>query len=660
MTTRPQKGRGLFYHRDSEAHSELVPPQYVEWARGEATRLGVAFGGTAAAISRMIADGRSVDGDLYLDFGVPGNQLSRPGFDRFRERALSDHTVSHLFVSKRDRLGRPDNPLDSMAIEYQLRSAGLGIVLMGGKVLPAVAPGERIDLADLLTSMIEYDSSGRFRRDLAEKLIHAKIRLARSGFSIGGEPPYGFRRWLCGADGSRKRQLEEHEVVKLPDHHVVWLPTATAELAVVRRILDLIETTPAARIARILNGEEIPSPKAGRTRTRNGLKFVVSGQWTQNTVRHIARHPILIAVLEYGRRSEGDQQRMTQAGPRPLNAGDYHPDGSLRTVANSDDEVIRTATSRFEPVVTPEKLDRVRTILASRGQTRKGTARTRGQTPNSLGGRIFDLGCGWPMYRYAKKKKWCYACGLYQNSEAKCCSHNMVSGESASRFVLACLCQRVLNPSTLAKLKARLSELATVEQGEDPARRQSEADRAELTVVRRKVQKAAENLALSETPEEREAVARVFRELKAQEVRLEQRVATHRPVSPSVDPQRQVEAALDTLNKLMESAATGTADWAVVGTVFAQANAKLYLRFAQRVKGRQTHNVPASGVVTFGSTTPPGPLYTGPTDRVIIRKMLADGKPVTVASGDSPLGHSDGGQDVSGSANVQRGTKRCT
>ena len=84
-----------------------------------------------------------------------------------------------------------------MTIEYQLRSAGMTLVLMGGKVLPPIRPGERIDLADLLTSMIDYDASGKFRRDLAEKLIHAKIRLARAGISIGGEPVYGFERWLC-------------------------------------------------------------------------------------------------------------------------------------------------------------------------------------------------------------------------------------------------------------------------------------------------------------------------------------------------------------------------------------------------------------------------------------------------------------------------------
>ena len=136
MTKRHELGSGLFYHRDSEGHSDLAPPQYVDWARGEASKLGVAFSGTADAMRSMIARGKSVEGDLYVDYGISGNQLKRLGFDAFRSRATSDPTVSHLFVSKRDRFARPDNPLDAMLIEYELRSAGLTIVLMGGRILP--------------------------------------------------------------------------------------------------------------------------------------------------------------------------------------------------------------------------------------------------------------------------------------------------------------------------------------------------------------------------------------------------------------------------------------------------------------------------------------------------------------------------------------------
>ncbi|MDB5312676.1 MAG: Resolvase domain protein, partial [Gemmataceae bacterium] len=628
MTTRPERGRGLFYHRDSEGHSHLAPPQYVEWARGEAARLGVTLSGTPEAIREMIARGRPADGDLFLDFGVSGNHLSRPGFDALRARVLSDATVSHLFVTRRDRLARPDNPIDALAIEYELRSAGLTIVLMGGKVLPPIPRGHRIEIGDLITGVIEYDVSGRFRRELAEKLIHAKIKLATSGFSIGGEPVYGFRRWLCAEDGTRKRQLEDREVVKLPGHHVVWLPTAAEELAVVTRILDLIETTPAVRIARMLNTEGVPSPNAGRVRTVNGVKVETSGQWTQNTVKNIVTHPLLVAVWEYGRRAEGDQLRFTRDGPRPLEESDYRADGKPRTVANPADRMIRTP-ARSEPVTTPEKLARIRAVLEHRGRHLKGKARTRGEAPNPLGGRVYDLACGWPMYRYARQGRWCYTCGLYQNSEAKCCRHNVIRGETATRFVLSCLRQRVVNPSTLAKLKARLLQLATAEGGQDPARRDREAAQADLVALRRRLETVGRNMALAETPEEREATAIVFRQLKTEEVRLQERVNETRTAAPETTPEKEVEAALGVLDRLGEFADRPGTDLATAGEAFRQVNARLYLQFREVDHGRRKTNVPAGGVLTFGSAPPPGPLYDGPTDRAIIRRMLATGESVS-------------------------------
>jgi hypothetical protein len=632
MTERPALGKGLFYHRDSEGSSELAPPQYVEWAQGEAARLGVAFTGTPDAINDLIARSHHHAGDLYLDYGISGNLLRRPGFDLFRTRARTDLEASHLFVSKRDRLARPDNPVDAMMIEYELRSAGLTLVLMGGKILPPIPRGQRISLEDLLTCLIDYDNSGRFRRDLAEKLIHAKIKLAKSGFSIGGEPVYGFRRWLCGEDGKRKRELEEYEIVKMPGCHVVWLPTATGELRVVERILDLIETTPATQIARMLNAEGVPSPKAGRTRKIGGISVETSGQWTQNTIKNIVTHPLLVAVWVYGKRSEGDQLRFTESGPRPLSATDYHPDGKLRTVVNPAEQRIRTP-AKSGPVTTPEKFERVREVLEHRGRHLKGKARTRGESPNPLGGRIYDLNCGWLLYRNAKRGGWSYSCGLYQNSEAKCCRHNMVRGETATRLVLATLRQRLMSPASLSKLEARLRELANAESTDDPGRAQFEADKAELATVRRKLPKVEQNLAFAETREAHAVVASIHQELKAQEARLAQRIADYRSATPQADPQREVEAALATLGRLAESVSSGTADLGVVGEVFRLADAKLYLRFSPVESGRRKLNVPAGGFVTFGSTPPPGLLYTGPTERVIIRKMLESGESVTATPG---------------------------
>ncbi|WP_020475873.1 recombinase family protein [Zavarzinella formosa] len=651
------KGRGLFYHRDSEGHSELAAPQYVEWARKEAETLGVSFSGTAAAISDMIANGLSVRDDLYLDYGISGNHLSRPAFDALQRRLMTDPAAKYLFVRNRERLARPDNPLDAMQIETKLRKAGVTIVFMD-KVMPAIAQGQRIPVADQIVSMIEYEESGKFRRNLALKLTHAKIELAETGFSIGGEPPYGFRRWLCSNEGVLVREIGP-EIVKRPGHHVVWLPTASEEMAVVRRILDLIETIPASRIAKMLNAEGIPSPKAGRTRSVNGARVETSGQWTQNTVRNIATHSLLIGVWEYGKRSEGDQVRLTKDGPRLLDETDFRSDGTARIIINPEDQRIRTP-AKSEAVMTREKMDRIRAVIEERGRHLKGKARTRGQVVNPLGGRIFDMNCGWPMYRYAKRKKWCYGCGLYQNSEAKCCRHNMVPGELATCFVFGCLRQRLLNPSAQAKLKARLLELAAGSQAEDPVKSQFEADKAELAAVRKKLSLVGQNLAYAESPEAHAAVAKVFGELKDKEARLEQQIAAYRPSVGQTNPGQEVGLALKALDRLTESVVAGEANWSVAGDVFNKTNAKLYLRFSEVVRGRRTFNVPAGGIVTFGSTPPPVTMYTGPTDRAIIRRMMAAGEPVTAVPERVAPEDSDAGQNVKGSANVQRVTRHCS
>ena len=264
MSKRPAAGRGLFYTRDSGGQHETTPGEYVGWAQRTATRLGVAFGGTPERIGAMIRESRSQDGDLFLDYGVKGNLLRRPGLDALFRAALTDPGVTHVFIPRRDRFARPDDPLDAMKMEARLREAGLTLVFMD-KTLPPLPPGRR-DLGESIVAMIDYDRADKDRRDLAEKMLFAQLNLARAGFSTGGRPPFGFRRWLVRADGTAVRELAEGEYVKMARHHVVWLPGPEKELALIRRILDMLETTPATRVAAVLTAEGVPTPDAGRLR----------------------------------------------------------------------------------------------------------------------------------------------------------------------------------------------------------------------------------------------------------------------------------------------------------------------------------------------------------------------------------------------------------
>src|SRR6202051_3704974 len=135
MPSRPTVLRGLFYTRDSGGEHETTPGEYVRWSQRKAAGLGVSFSGTPEQFEAMIREGRSQDGDLFLDYGVKGNQLQRPGLDALFRAALTDPSITHIFIPRRDRFARPDDPLDAMKMEATLREAGLTLVFMD-KVLP--------------------------------------------------------------------------------------------------------------------------------------------------------------------------------------------------------------------------------------------------------------------------------------------------------------------------------------------------------------------------------------------------------------------------------------------------------------------------------------------------------------------------------------------
>lgn len=114
---------------------------------------------------------------------MKGNQLSRPGLDQLIRTVQTDQSVTHVFIPRRDRLARPDDPLDAMAIEASLRRCGVTLVFMD-LVLPPLGRGRR-DIGEMIVGLIDYDKAGK-DRELAQKILYALLKLAREGFSTGG------------------------------------------------------------------------------------------------------------------------------------------------------------------------------------------------------------------------------------------------------------------------------------------------------------------------------------------------------------------------------------------------------------------------------------------------------------------------------------------
>jgi DNA invertase Pin-like site-specific DNA recombinase len=612
MAKRPPIGRGLFYTRDSGGKHDNTPGEYVRWAQGEAEKLGVAFTGTPAQIEAMIRDRRPYDGNLYFDYGVSGNKLTRAALDALIQAAMTDETVSHVFIPRRDRLARPDDPIDAVKIENLLRQAGLTLVFMDRTVHP-LTRGRR-DIGELIHAMLDYNYAGEFRHELAQKILRAQLTLARAGFSVGGRAPYGFRRWLAGADGTAVRQLADGEYVRMAGHHVVWLPGPDEELAVIQRILSMLETIPASRVAATLTAEGVPSPDAGRQRTDRGARHATSGVWHQTTITNIARNPLLQGLMTYGRRSMGDQLRFAPEGPRSLNEEDLRNDGKPKVVVNPDSERI-ISSARFEPVV-----DRVRHLqllgtLEQRSGSQRGKPRSRTPGQNPLGSRIFDMDCGWPMYRQPYNRSFRYLCALYQQSHGAECRHNHVDGVSATKFLLTCIRQRVLSPAIRTKLEQKIRVLAERERGESRPGVTIAALQAELGELRRKRERISQNLALAETVEQHQAVAAVFDTVLKEEKALEAKVRQAEEAAGAPhDLEEEISAAMAGLDRMAELAADST-NLESVGELFTRLNARLFLHFEEIQSKKRKVNKVSGGMVTFGASPPPVALYEGPTGR---------------------------------------------
>lgn len=395
---RPERDRGLFYTLDSGGKHEMTPGQYVLWARRQAEVDGVAFAGTPERLEGMIRTGESAVGDLFLDYDVAGNLLSRPGLNALIAEARRDVRVTHVYIPRPDRLARPDDVIDGVALETLLRrDVGVHLVFMD-RVGPAMKRGQKLGIGELITTAVEYERAGEDRRDLAQKIINAQIALAKSGRSAGGRAPYGLRRCLVRDDGTRVSMLEDGEHVRTKGQHVVWVPGPEAEFNTRLRILEMLRRMPATHVDRTLTAEGVPAPDAGRTRTDGGVRRRTSGVWHSTTVVDIARHPINVALVPYGRRSMGDRLRFSPDGPRVLEEGDFRPDKKPKVVRNPDEQAV-TGPAAFEPLIDRDQHQSLMRILDERAGTQRGKPRSRTPAQNPLGSRIYDMDCSWPMYR---------------------------------------------------------------------------------------------------------------------------------------------------------------------------------------------------------------------------------------------------------------------
>jgi len=599
-------GRAIFYTRDSTGDSELATVKYVEWAAARARSLGLTFDGTPRIALEMTASRRPVSGDLYIDFGISGDETSRPALDRATARAFGDPGVSHFLCPSRERLGRFQDLTHGMALEKTLQQSGLTVEYMEGGRLEPLGPGEQSGIAQLLVSPIEYHGSASFLPALARKVVDAKLELASRGRSIGGEAPYGFCRWLCSDEGVLAQRLVRNQTVTQKGYHVVFQPSEP-EFSVVRRILAMLAANATLpEIARALNADEIPSPGAGRMRREkkgSGALVETGIEWTPRAVGRVADTKLLTGAMEYGRRSSGKYRRMAGGENRVLTRDDLDEEGRPRTVPHAESARISAPVPvPCEALLTPDEFADIRERLVRGRVAGVGTPRKGSSAPNPLSCRVFDTKCGSPMHRRERRGHWKYECGLYGERGASACDHNTVDGPAAVALVLSGLKQRSYDPGFADLVRQKIREKLSGERERSGGWDERGDLTGRLAQVELRLKKAATSMSVEPLEELRRAMREEYLRLSRQRDDLRGKLAELPPRPAVEDLEAVVDRAMSGLNSAIGEPADSTSDdWKRIETLFARLNVRLDLRFGRRKQKRRDTIVVAGGRLALGA-----------------------------------------------------------
>ena len=357
------------YLRRSSAKQESSLEMQLDNVLAAAKQHGVPLNASQEDLAYMLANRLKRHKDIYLDDAVSGTRTRRPAFDAMIAELKADPSISHLFVHKRDRLGRPRTPHPTMLGEEELKSAGVTIVTSEG-LISASAHGPEA-FAQSLVSFVGYHESGEFSRKLSERVVTKHIELATQGYSTGGIPPYGFGRFLERSDGTLV-EIPMHQRHTERNCHIRFLPNDEQRIKTWIWMLERLEAGwSTKRVAERLNELGIPTRDAGRKRHDNGVEHEVSGKWHESTVHALATNPIIIGVKEYGRYSEGVHHRAQATGFRPVTEDDLLLDGSGKTIENDVSDRIRAAAG-FAARFDPERWHRLQENLMARGPSQRG------------------------------------------------------------------------------------------------------------------------------------------------------------------------------------------------------------------------------------------------------------------------------------------------
>jgi len=604
------------YERRSDDGQEASLKQQFDWAKAKSESIGIPFRGTYADIEEMQRKRLHRKHDIFLDDAISGGDLTRPGFRMFLEEAIADASVSHVYVFKRDRLGRPQALLEMMTLEQQLIASGVTLVTHDKIYTPEDLKAN--EMMYLIGGLVEYQEHGRFSPRLGDRIVFVQQSMAARGLSTGGRAPYGFGRALVGPDDGFVQWLADGENIRRAGHHVRFLPHDQEKIAIWCTMLEWRAAGESCKkIAARLNKMGIPSPDAGRVRRDHGSAHTVPGKWHPNTVRDLCSNPIIAGIKEYGRRSEGRYRRVGVGGPRELDEQDLRPDGQPKLLENPEEVRVR-ASSGGDALFDPERWRALQPKKASIDEVRRQNGR-KANNPDRypLSTRVIDLtaGCGSVMHGIPIGNKLKYACGRYYNSGYTECSHNTVEAAAVTTMLIDALVELVDKAGGREAIRTRLLTKARAEAKPDEMPEEPTALahlRKNLASLEEDIATAERRMATEKDDARYTAIAKTFDCLRAEKESVDRQVAelaTPKPVTKTIlSPEEQVDALMTTIDDLAALAKDEIANQRIRDLVL-RLGIFVGLEFEEGRWGKRPVRRLRRGVIAFGEDNLPVPIH---------------------------------------------------
>lgn len=227
----------------------------------------------ADAIARYAAEHGFRVVKTYSDAAKSGLRLkNRAGLKQLLKDVVeTQREFRAILVYDVSRWGRFQDSDEAAHYEYICKSAGVPV-----HYCMEMFDNEQGGPLALILKAIKRTMAAEYSRELSVKVRSGQLRLAKLGYKLGGQAPYGLRRLLLDKQNSPKQVLAFGERKSLADEHVTFVPGPRHEVRTVKRIFKEFadEQRSVNAIATGLNQDEIPYP-VNTTWKGNSLRIVL-------------------------------------------------------------------------------------------------------------------------------------------------------------------------------------------------------------------------------------------------------------------------------------------------------------------------------------------------------------------------------------------------